>query len=341
MFSRLAFLISICLTLSTLAQPARAALPTDEQSIESDLEEDDGSATPSAARPDPIIGDELPASEIKPAQEVPLTPPAAEVQPNYRRRNDTAESYRPSGSSGEKVFDWSKHQGETEVKHPFAEKGLIKIGKDKTYYYKIKESDQTRAASFHVGPFNPVKLGNPETGATFDQNYDQSQNPALVFEYEWQGWNNPLGKFGIRAGTGLFVAQGHGHFVHTNLNPGKTPREQFTFLALPNSLGAVYRMQLWHRQLVVPYAEGGGLAWTFSELRDDDKGPKFGGALGAYAAAGFAFNLTYFDYLTRIQLDREYGINACYLTLEYRHVFSFSKFDFESDFINGGFLMEY
>jgi hypothetical protein len=101
-------------------------------------------------------------------------------------------------------------------------------------------------------------------------------------------------------------------------------------------------MQFKHLQLLVPYGGGGLTAFTFTEIRDDGKGPKFGGALAAYAQGGLAINLGYFNYLTRVQLDREYGIHAIYLTAEYRKVFALSQhYDFSADFINGGFLVEY
>jgi hypothetical protein len=325
-FKKFLFLIALS-GLVVNAKAAPASTPLDESAIEQDLEEDDGSFVP----------DDDAAQEIPSETPVPAEPePAPDLKP-------APETYRASGSSGEKIFDWSKHRGETQVKHPFAEKGLIRIGKDKAYYYKVNESEQKRAASMHVGLYDPVNLSNPDSSyhATFAENYDQSSNPTVIFEYEWQGWRNPFGKFGIRAGTGVFVAQGHGHFVE-GVNANLVPREQFTFVAMPNTLGVIYRMHIWHKQLFVPYAEGGGIAFTFGEFRDDDKAPKWGGALALYGAAGLAVNLTYFDYMTRTQLDREYGINACYLTVEYRHVASLSqRFDFTSDFFNGGFLVEF
>lgn len=328
--------ILVALLLTSLASahaaaPGKAELPTDENSVEADLQnEDDGTPTPQA-NPPPKSTVEAPI-EIKPSE--PLV--------------ERSQEYRESGASGEKIFDWSKHVNETEVAHPYAEKGLIRISKDRTYYYKVDESPQTRAASLHMGMYDPLNLSNPDaedpSKATFADNYDQSSNPAVLFEYEWQGWRSAIGKFGIRLGSGIFVAQGHGHFVHDyNANSGKsTPREIFTFAALPNSLGVVYRMHMWHKQLFVPYGEGGMNAFTFGEFRDDNKNPKFGGALAAYAAGGLALNLTYFDYLTRVQLDREYGINACYLTMEYRHIFALSqRYDFGGDLLNGGILVEY
>lgn len=252
---------------------------------------------------------------------------------------------KPSATPGEKIFDWSKYKGATEVPHPFAEKGLIRITKDRTYLYKVPETEEDRAISFQVGPFDPTNLRNPDAtdgrGASFAENYDQSTAPAVLFTKEWQLIRSAIGKLGLRAGSGIFVAQGHGHFV-SNTNASKTPKEQFTLLTFPTSIGGVYRMQFVHRQLFIPFAEGGLTAFPFTEIRDDGKAPKFAGSAAAYAAGGLAINMTYFDYLTRIQLNREYGISAIYLTLEFRRLFALSPhYDFSSNYINGGFLFEY
>ena len=259
----------------------------------------------------------------------------------------TAESgtEKPSAAPGEKIFDWSKYKGATEVPHPFAEKGLVRITKDRIYLYKVPETEEDRAFSFQVGPFDPTNLSNPDAtngrGANFAQNYDQSSAPAVLLTKEWQLIRSAIGKFGLRAGSGIFVAQGHGHFV-SNTNASKTPKEQFTLLAFPTSAGAVYRMQFVHRQLFIPFADGGLTGFPFSEIRDDGKAPKFAGSLAAYAAGGLAINMTYFDYLSRIQLNREYGISAIYLTLEFRRLFALSPhYDFSANYINGGFLFEY
>ena len=242
------------------------------------------------------------------------------------------------------IFDWSKHKGEKEVPHPFADKGLIRIQEDGTYIYRTDESPQKNAFDFHIGLFDFQNLKNPETGATFRDNYNETSSPSLLVNYEWQFFHTPVGKLGLRAGGGLYVAQGHGHFVHAD-DPdlvGKMPLTTFTLFVVPISAGAVYRMQFWDKQLIVPYAEGGGTGFTFSELRDDGHGPKFGASPAAYFALGGALNMTYFDNFSRIQLDREYGINRVYLMLEYRNELALVKrFDFSSDFFNAGFLMEY
>lgn len=248
-------------------------------------------------------------------------------------------------AESEPIFDWTDKSGQEEIDHPLHEKGLIRIDKNRKYIYKVNESEQKNAVAVRVGFAEFNDLENPEesgqVGSTFDENYDNSNSPMVLIDYEWQLFRTPIGKLGVRMGGGVFYAQGNGHFVSTT-NQSKTPREVFTFFAVPVNLGATYRMQIWDQQLIVPYGEGGLTAIGFAEIRDDDKGPKFGGAPAGYFAAGAAFNLTYFDNLSRIMLDREYGINRVYLTGEYRAIIGLSQnYDFTSDFINGGIMMEF
>lgn len=283
--------------------------------------------------------------ELPAAEEPAIEEPASTANDPHSENAPPPENQRPSASQGEKIFDWSKHSGETQVQHPFAEKGLIRITKDRTYIYKVDETPTKRAMSLQVGLMNPTNLRNPDTvgdrGATFKENYNDTSNPTVLLTREWDLWRSPIGKLNIRGGSGVFVAQGHGHFV-SDVNKTKIPKEQFTFVAFPNSAGLVYRMQFPGRQLFVPFAEGGGTAFAFTEFRDDKKGPKFGGSLAAYGAGGIAMNLTYFDYMSRIQINREYGISGVYLTVEYRKIVALTqRYDFTSDYYNAGFLMEY
>jgi hypothetical protein len=262
-----------------------------------------------------------------------------------KQESEATGEHATSASSGEPIFDWSKHKGEQEVEHPFAPKGLLRINKDGTYVYKVHESDQKHAITVHAGPYHPTKLENPDEkgqrGSTFDDNYQNADTPALLVDYEWQLNHLAVGKLGLKLGSGFYIAQGNGHFVG-NTNADKTPLEVFTFALIPINIGPVYRLQWYDHQLFVPYVEGGGTLFGFTELRDDNKGPKFGGSVGAYAAGGVAFNLTYFDALSRIQLDREYSINNIFLTVEFREVISLmTRYDFTGNLINAGFLMEY
>ena len=365
-FSNLSLLLLLLLTTAAFPQ-ARAALPSDEKKVESEMNsEDDGSVDknkpelhaddgiPLEAAPEPPPTMAPPPPPEMKAEEPP-NPPQKEPEPEIHPVQEAPLTYdgttrATTSGRGEPLFDWSKHRGEQEVEHPFRERGLIRITKDREYIYKVKESEQKHAMSFRAGLFHPSRLANPDapkqdSGRTFDENYSQSNAPAFMLTYEWQLWQTPIGKWALQVGSGAFIAQGNGHFVvtgSTSPNQGLTPREVFTFLLVPLNIGPVYRLQLFHRQMVVPYAEGGGTLFSFAELRDDNKGPKAGGSIGAYAAGGLALNLTYFDALSRIQLDREYGINAVYLTAEFRQIVSITqRYDFTSNMVNGGFLMEY
>ncbi len=325
-----------------MAQIKHPAVPVPQISVEpGDSKENEDEAENDLDTEEPPTSYDVQHSQKEP--EPPTTEALHPARPTHTDTSPMPVGEKASSASGEKIFDWDKHKGETLVPHPFSEKGLIRVTKDRAYLYKVDESPQDKAIVFQAGPFDPVNLRNPETdgpNASFAKNYAEGTAPAILITREWQLWRMAIGKFGLQVGTGFFVAQGHGHFVH--LTDGKIPMETFTFIALPNSVGGVYRMQFTKHQMFVPYGGGGGLAYTFSEVRDDHKGPKFGGALAAYVDAGVAFDLTYFDYLTRIQLDREYGLHSIYLTVEYRRNIALSeRYDFSGNYINGGLVMEY
>jgi hypothetical protein len=313
------------------------------ETFDLEVEDDPG---PDTSRPAPsleAIDEEDDASPQ--ATETDLTPADDELPPLSEPTPRTSGADSELGPS-HKVFDWEKHRNKQLVPHPFAEKGLLRITRERNYLYRIDPSEQKRAASLRVGSFLPQNLENPEqagqAGATFEENYDQTDFPAILFDYEWQMWRMPVGKLGLKVGTGAYVAQGNGHFV-SEINAGLTPREIFTFVVIPANVGAIYRMHFGkNKQLFVPYGEGGGTIFGFTEFRDDNRPPKFGGAPAAYFGGGLAIDLTYFDYMSRIQLDREYGINAVYLNIEYRGIVALSnKYDFSADLFNGGFTMEF
>lgn len=225
------------------------------------------------------------------------------------------------------------------IRHPNAEKGLTKITRDKVYVYRVPRSEQKGAASLRFGLYDPPNLTNP-SGENFGDYYSSGNSPAVIFDYEWH-WFKRFGRLGPKLGGGLVIATGSGRFQDTNRTGGLDPKESLTFLTLPFTAGAIYRMQYWDKQILVPYAEGGGVAFSFAELRDDNQSPKFGVAWGAYGAAGVAFNMSFLDTISMLELDREYGINNIYLVAEYRYLLSFGSFDFTSGVINGGFLAEF
>ena len=238
---------------------------------------------------------------------------------------------------------YSKESTQTQyIEHPLEAKGLTKITSDKTYIYKTEESPTNRSASLRFAPYEPKNLSNPETGSTFAQNYPTTSFPMILFDYEWQLARTAIGRFGFKLGSGLYTASGHGRFKDQQVNPNQqTPLESFTFFMMPNSAGLTYRFQLADRPWLMPYVEGGGIGFTFAEVRDDGKAPRFGGSAGAYGVGGAALNLKFLDKKSAWALDREYGIGAVYFTGEARVIASTSKYDFSATTFALGFLFDF
>ncbi len=255
----------------------------------------------------------------------PPPPPIDEPMPLIKRQRE--------------ALELSTKQENKFIRHPGAEKGLTKITKDKVYIYKTKTSSQSKASSLRFGLLEFQDLQNPETGIYFDEFYN-SGNFALLFDYEWQLWRK-FGKFGLKVGTGLAVASGNGQFANPALNGATEPKEKFTFMVFPNTIGAILRLHFWDNQILVPYGEGGGAVFAFVELRDDAQDPRFGGAFGGYFAVGANLNLNFLDPLSILELDREYSINNVYLSGEYRYYVGMGNFDFTSSLINGGLTLEF
>lgn len=303
-----------------------------------------GIVAPAFAQLDDVPPEDLESDISEPDIDLSEEPaPTESAEESEAPTQATPTTSTPTPSNSEKIFDWDKYPNARQVPHPFAKKGLLRVTKDNVYIYRVNESEQKTATTVRIGPYNPENLENPEAagsvGSTFGENYDQTDIPKLLVDWEWHLWKSPIGKWGATLGAGVYVAQGNGHFVNQTNND--IPKEVFTFVLVPVNVGAVYRLQIWHRQLFVPYAAGGGTIFGFSEIRDDHKPPKWGGALGGYYAGGLGINLTYFDKFARAQLDREYGINTVYLTLEYRGIVSTPKYDLSGDFFNAGLLLEY
>jgi hypothetical protein len=223
---------------------------------------------------------------------------------------------------------------------PHTEPGLTRITRKGEYIYKTQGSPQKNASSIRFGTFDPPSLENPDApGVTFDSIYSSSGGLAVaMFDYEWQIFQR-FGKLGLKAGSGISVANGKGRFKSDTT---KEALEGFTFFLFPNFIGGVYRLDYFNRQPIIPYVEGGLYYFTFAETRDDDKDPKFGGALASYVAGGAAISLGFLDHKSMMELDSEFGINNVYLVGEFRKVIGMnSKFDFTTDLINGGFLFEF
>lgn len=341
----------ICLVLASWpATPAWSQEPADD--VESDFYSED--ETPPAEEPLPIEQDpeversESPDDEgIEYADEAEKTEAEEQAkrqeqlnQNQLRRNRPPIDEPMPLIRRQRETVEFPNKTPPKKIRHPFAAKGLTKITRDGTYIYKVKTSDQTRASSMKFGLFSPTKLENKDTGAIYEDFYDTG-NPALLYDYEWQFFRK-VGKLGFKLGTGVAMASGNGRFKNDgNLTGQVEPKEKFTFVTIPNSAGLILRLQFTEDQIIVPYAEGGGVGFIFGEFRDDGDTPKGGAAFGAYAAAGVAFSLDFLDRISMLELDREYSINSVYLTAEYRQYVGFGNFNFSSELINGGVTLEF
>jgi len=204
-------------------------------------------------------------------------------------------------------------------------------------FYPRNESPQNHAASFRVGRYSPADLYNSETTLYFDDVYTDSSGLIIYFDYEYQFFKT-FGRLGAKVGTGLFMTSGKGRFKS---NISEEAREQFTFVMLPNTLGGIYRMQLWDKQPFVPFAEAGVGYFTFVEVRNDFKRTKYGGSAVGYWAAGGSLLLDKLSPSTIGELDADYGINHMWLTAEYRSIIGGGALDFSADSISGGILFEF
>lgn len=236
----------------------------------------------------------------------------------------------------------SKKGGVEYIQHPQAANGLLAITKDGAYIYKTKESrdyHQTGTVRFAVMDAPQITAAD---GTTYKMMYSGDGQPVVMFDYEWQPLTG-YGKLGVQAGLGLLYASGQGRFVSSDpvLN-GQEAKEKYTFLAIPLSLGAIYRLEWLSRQWAAPYVAGGGTYIAVVEFRDDGESPSAVGTPGAYGAAGLMFNVSAVDRETAFTLSSEYGIANLWVSLEYRYLKTFSEdLDFSSNIVSAGISVDY
>lgn len=228
-----------------------------------------------------------------------------------------------------------------------SQKGLFKISKKGEYQYKVQGSPQNSAASFRFGMASFPNLVNQSGTTSFENIYGEDKKPMLMVDYEWQIFQ-AFGKLGIKVGSGLMLASGNGQFASDNPfndpdnGPTTDAKEKYNFYMFPNSLAAIYRLDMFNRQWVVPFAEIGVDYLTFIETRDDGDDIKFGGAPHFHFAVGGSFLLDLLGRDMMTEIDRQYGVNHMWLTAEYRRLESMgADFDFSDDIINGGIMVEF
>lgn len=236
------------------------------------------------------------------------------------------------------------------VEHPGAAEGLIRIKKDGTYIYDLKRKLRNQSGHLRVGQANQPNItidieqrdasGNPSgtKNFKFDDFYEGASKLILGYDYEWFPFIEH-GKLGLQGGFSAMMASGHGRLVAV---PNDASEEKFTFVTVPFTLGAVYRLELKDKQLLAPYVSGGGTYLLLSEKREDKSNPHFAGGFGFYGSGGMMINLGFIDPESSLTLDSEYGISNMWLSLEFKVVeVQASAFGFSNQYFNAGLSFDF
>lgn len=264
----------------------------------------------------------------------------------FSKEDAKRETYaNPTGDPSIKRYSPSvlKNTSGKDIKiyHPLSEKGLTRITRDKEYLYDVEKSEQDKATTVLFSTFEPTDFKSAnEDIAGGPYNFNDFYTPEFMFtaDYEWQLYNTAIGKFGVKAGSGLMVAQGTGLFE----SDGTSSDDKLTLFMFPNFVSGIWRLKFWDSQPLIPYVEAGAGYYAMVEFRPEDSKTALGGALVGLGAGGVAFEIGNISRDTAMILDRDYGINGVSLNLEYRLVVGLdSKYDLSYNSISFGFGFEY
>lgn len=231
------------------------------------------------------------------------------------------------------------------IYHPNQEKGLYKIGRENEYHYKYKKSPLDGFIHVKGGSLNLENFPKEPTSgekSLFEKLYDSTSITTAYFEYEWQPFKT-LRSLSLKAGLGISYARGNGRFVGAgNVNEGATAQEKYTLMVFPLSMGAIYKFKFMNDQLFLPYVTGALDYTTVTEFRSGFEAFRRAGILGAHAGGGVLLNLGWLEKSAALELDKDFGINNAYLSLEGRSVISFDdEFDINGFIFLAGLSFEY
>ncbi|AZZ35718.1 hypothetical protein CIK05_02520 [Bdellovibrio sp. qaytius] len=223
--------------------------------------------------------------------------------------------------------------------------GLVKIDKDGVYIYKPEPQNAKQASHVRLGVVSNPNVESEicdENNAncqtiSFDDIYSGASGMGFEYVYEYffftDGGVN-FGKLGAQLGMSASYAQGQGRLVS---NLATESVEKFTFLTLPIFAGAVYRFEYRDRQILVPYAGGGGVYTILAEKREDRSNIKGVGAPGFYATGGALLNISALDRDLGADFESEYDIKNLWISAEFKYInVSSDAFSLENGYIQGG-----
>ena len=234
---------------------------------------------------------------------------------------------------------------EKKVQHQGAEAdGLVKIDKDGVYIYKPEPQNAKHASHIRLGMVSNPDVESEvcdENGGncqaiSFDDIYSGASGMGFEYLYEYffgDGSSN-YGKLGAQVGISVSYAQGQGRLV-SDLNTESV--ETYSFLTVPLFAGAVYRFEYRDRQVLVPYAGGGGVYTILAEKREDKSDIKGVGAPGFYGIGGALLNLSALDRDLGSDFEAEYDIKNLWISAEFKFLsVSSDAFSLENGYIQAG-----
>ncbi len=220
----------------------------------------------------------------------------------------------------------------------------LEVKKNGDFFYGYEKSPHNYSASIKFGLYPAPNLENQKSGTTFKQLYTDKYVGCFLFDYEKQ-FHRSFGDLGIRIGTGVFFANGSGRFVNQadpERDPATVPDVSFNFVMLPNTIVALYHMRYSESQILTPYFGGGAGYFVFSEIRDDNRTPKFAGAAVGVGVGGINIMVDGLDANSARQLEANYGVNHASVSLEFTQILGVHpQYNFTGSVLNAGFNLEF
>lgn len=223
--------------------------------------------------------------------------------------------------------------------------GLVKIDKDGVYIYKPEAQNVKSSSHLRIGVVSNPSLESEVCDENnqncqvinFNDIYEGASGMGFEYLYEYYFFTETgtqFGKFGIQTGLSMSYAQGNGRLV-SNLNVQSI--EKFTFLTMPLFAGGIYRFEYRDRQILVPYAGGGGVYTILAEKREDKNNIKGIGAPGFYGFAGALLNISALDRDLGSDFESEYDIKNLWLSGEFKFIsVQADAFSLENGYVQGG-----
>jgi len=225
------------------------------------------------------------------------------------------------------------------IYHPNQEKGLYKINKNDEYLYKYEKSKINGFFHIKAGAYSFKNFPTENSTLKFRDFYDSNTALTFLFEYDWAFFKN-IQSLSLNFSGGLSYNRGRGKFRDTSID---TPvQEKYTLWFIPMGVGLTYKFKMIDNQIFLPFVNASLNYNLLMEYREGFDAFEYLGVFGAHVAGGVSINLGWFQRLTALQLDQDFGINNVYLTLEGRQVFSFEEEYNLSGFVFiGGLSFEY